>query len=582
MSTLSRWAFAVVAPVLPALGAAPAVDHPIVMPPFFVEEPKADAIDWLYGADGDLQVLSGCSTGATSEFVRQITEQRNELRAFIPDEFLLHASLPTTLILFPGSLKKTMDQALARELEPGDAAKPRRLSPMKDLRLSEPDSSYIFIVFDDAAQETDGWPRPGGGPRSTSLRTAVQSPAYVRFLLNARVPALPDWYVSGCMGLYEAIEFDVGANSEVRPWQGVTFGADPWLSEGDASALRHHPEGPRPLVPMRELFAARYPSSKSDEYRRVWEAQAELFVRWALSRGEDGGPERLRRFVEGAATQRTTEAFFYSCFGIDYADALDALSDFLPRAVEKPLYVAPSTAAGFPSFDVRSATASEVRRIKGEWSRRVLGVIGEDNPDYLPHFSGKVRNSLEGAFSRGERDPGFLASLALFRIQSGNPKEGVQLLEQFPGAAAARPVVQLELAQQHLVDALSRPTGPKGLLGDEQASGLLREIAASLREGQIEAGYRLLAKVFEHLGREPSPSERRMLADGARLFPRDSQLVIQAVSWELRAGEALDASRLIELGLWEGADSSESRRLLVLENLARQALAAASLQGSNR
>ena len=55
------------------------------MPPFFVEEPKADAIDWLYGAAGDLQVLSGCPNGATAGFLGQITEQRNELRAFDPD-----------------------------------------------------------------------------------------------------------------------------------------------------------------------------------------------------------------------------------------------------------------------------------------------------------------------------------------------------------------------------------------------------------------------------------------------------------------------------------------------------------------
>jgi hypothetical protein len=589
MKHLSRWELAVVLPALHTLGAATGDGGPIMMPPFFVEEQRADGIKWLYGADADLQVLSGCATDATAGFLRQIMEQRNELRAFIPDEFLLHASLPRTLIVFPESLKQTMDQALARELEQGDADKPRRFSPMNDLRLSEPDSSYIFIVFDDVAPGTEAWLRGGGGTRPMNLQTAVHSPAYLRFLLKARVPALPDWYVSGCVGLYETNEFKADSGSDGRPSQagrlaldGARFGTDPWLSEGDASALRRHPDGARPLVPMRELFAARYPSSKSDEYRRVWEAQAELFVRWALSGGVDGGPERLRRFVEGATTQRTTEEFFYSCFGIDYGDALDALSDFLPHAVERPLYVAPGTAPGFPSFDLREATAGEVRRIKGEWSRRVLGVIKEDNPGSLPHFAGKVRASLEGSLARGERDPGFLASLALFRIQNGSPKEGFQLLEQYSGAAAARPMAQLELAQQHLLEALARPTGTKGLLGDEQASELLREISACLNAGPIESAYKLAAKVLEHLGRDPTRSERMMLADGARLFPRDSQLVVQAVSWELRAGEVMGASRLIEFGLWEGADPSESQKLLVLENLARQALAATSPQGGIR
>jgi len=582
MNNLARWSLAVLLPALPALGAAPGEGGTVMMPPFFVEERLIDGIRWLYGADGDLQVLSGCTSDTTAGFLRQITLQRNELRAFIPDEFLLHASLPTTLIIFPATLKRTMDQALAREFEPGDPGAQRRFNPMNDLRLSEPDSSYIFIVYDDAAAAADPWTRGADGAGSLGRRWAVHSPAYVRFLLKARVPALPDWYVSGCVGLYEAMDFRAGGNSEEWIWQGASFRSDPWLSDGDASELRRHPEGARPLVPMRELLAARYPSSKTEQYRRVWEAQAELFVRWALSAGGDGGPERLQRLVKGATSARTTEEFFYSCFGMDYADALDALSDFLPRAVGRTLYVPPTAAPEILNFGLREATASEVRRIKGEWSRRVLGVIREDNPSLLPHFAGKVRASLDGALARGERDPDFLASLALFRIENGSPVDGVQLLEQYPGAPAARPMARLELAQRHLLDALARPTGTKGTLGDEQASALMREISASLRDAPIEAAYRLAAKVFEHLGRDPDPSERRMLADGARQFPRDSRLVVQAASWELRAGDAEDASRLVEFGLWECADPSESQKLLVLENLARQALAAASLQNGDR
>jgi hypothetical protein len=589
MNITSRWTLASLLFLAHALRAAPGADAPILMPPFLVEEQKGDGIEWIYGSGGDIRVLSGCGTDQTAGFLLQIMEQRNELGRFIPEGFLLHEGLPVTLIIFPMSQKETMDKVLELELGQGAATSSRQFTPMNDLRLSDPDSSDIFIVFDDTVAKTDIWLRDGGRTHSMNYPTPVRSPAYVRFLLQARAPALPDWYVSGCVLLYEAMDFKAAADAtgvasetERSPTEGASFGPDPWLSDSDASALVRHPDGARPLVPMRELFAARYPSSKSDEYRRVWEAQAELFIRWALSGRVEGGPERLQRFVEGATTQRTTEEFFYSCFGMDYADTLDALSDYLPRAVGKPLFVASGTAPRLPPLELRTATGSEVRKVKSEWSRRVLAAIREDNPGAFPLFAGKVRDSFERDYAWGERDPEFLASMALFRIQYGSPDEGLRLLEQYPSAAATRPVARLELAQQHLLEALAKPAGAKGSLSEEQASGLIREISSSLGPNPVESAYKLAAKVCAHLGRDPTPSERGILADGARLFPRNSELVVQAAAWELRAGKVADATKLIEFGLWECADPSARRNLVVLNNLARQAMTVASLQGPNR
>jgi hypothetical protein len=588
MKSTSWLALALLLPAMHAANAAPGVGEPVMMPPFMVEEQKGDGIEWSYGSNSDIRVLSGCGDDETTEFLRRAVAQRDELRWFIPGEFLLQECIAPTLIIFPESHKHLMDQTVEQELTKTATATPRQFKPMKDLRLSDPDSSDIFIVFDGAARSAL-WLRGGDQVSMISYQTPVLSPSYVRFLLEARAPALPDWYVSGCVSLYETMDFKATGDSAASTFEtgrlgtaGVTFEAEPWLADEDATALRRHPDGARPLIPMRELFAARYPSAKSDEYRRVWEAQAELFVRWALSGRIDGGQDRLRRFVEGASTQRTTEEFFYSCFGMDYADALEALSDYLPFAVGKPLYVAPDSAPRLSTLELHAATAGEVRRVKAEWSRRVLWAIKEDNPEAFPLFSGKVRDSLEGAFSRGERDPDFLASLSLYRIQYGNPKDGIRLLEQFPGAAATRPVAQLELAQQHLLEALASPAGAKGALSDEQTSRLLREIFPSPRASPIESAYALAARVCDHLGREPTTAERAILVEGARLFPRDPELVVQAAAWELRSGQVQDAVKLIEFGLWESADPSARKKLVALDNVARQALTVASLQGLNR
>jgi hypothetical protein len=585
----SLWALALLAPGVSAAQTPPVAAEPLQMPPFLVEEQKGDGIEWSYGSSADIRVLSGCGAGETAAFLRQAIDQRDELRKFIPGEFLLHESLPPTLVIFPRSQKQAMDRVVETELTKGAAASSRHFAPMNDLRLSDPDSSDIFIVFDDNASSTQIWLRDGDRVSSMSNQTPVLSPSYVRFLLQARAPALPDWYVSGCVGLYETMDFkpagDPGAGTYDTGRLGTTavgFEPEPWLSDTAAPALRRHPDGARPLIPMRELLAARYPFAKSDEYRRVWEAQAELFVRWALSGRVDGGQERLRRLVEGASTQRTTEEFFYACFGIDYADALDALSDYLPYAVGKPLRVPADAGLRAAPPELHAATAAEVRRVKSEWSRRVLWAIKEDNPGAFPLFAGKVRDSLEGAFARGERDPDFVASLALFRIMYGKPDDGIRLLEQFPAAAATRPVAQLVLAQQHLQVALANPSGAKGKLGEEQASRLLREIIPPAPASPLESAYALAARVCEHLGRDPTPSERAILVDGARLFPRNADLVVQAAAWELRAGEVRDAESLVEFGLWESADPAARRNLVALDNLARQALTVASVQGRSR
>jgi hypothetical protein len=357
-----------------------------------------------------------------------------------------------------------------------------------------------------------------------------------------------------------------------RPLQRSGFEPDSWTSQNSASALRSHPDAARPLVPMRELLVSSFPSGKPEEYRRVWEAQAELFMRWALSNRVKDGGDRLRRFVEAAGVRPTSEELFRLSFGMDYADAFDSLSDYLPLAVSDTLNMPSREDAPPQLMELRDATPAQIHRIKGEWARRTLRVIKEDYPRALPLYVEKTGKVLQGAYDRGERDPSLLASLALFRIDIGDVKGGQSILEQFPQAGASRPVAAISLANLHLLDALRQPKGPRGALGEEQAAGVLREISAVLQEPPpIEAAYVIAARVAEHLGRDPNDSERARLDEGARLFPRNSQLVIQSAAWDLRAGNAAGALSLTDLGMWEASDPSAREKLAVLNDLARKA-----------
>ncbi len=259
-----------------------------------------------------------------------------------------------------------------------------------------------------------------------------------------------------------------------------------------------------------------------------------------------------------------------------YSDARDSLSDFLPIAVSKGQQFDFATMPSYSkAANAREATPQEIHRIKGEWARRTLRVVQSNYPGALPLYVAKAQRALQGTYDRGERDPLLLASFALFRLDIGDEKGGRQILEENPAARVARPLAALELAQLRMNEALEKPAGTSGALSEDQAQDILKALSEAIgKQPPIEAAYLLAARVFAHLGREPTVAERAHLNEGARLFPRDSQMVIECVSWDLRAHDFASARGLIELGECETADTSAQGKFRLLEGLILPASAA--------
>jgi hypothetical protein len=563
---------------------APPSPETVVLPPFMVEDRKVEGVayagpEWLHAQVPGFEILSACAAEESSDFVRGLMDRRLELTRLVPDDFLLHTELPTTLILYPASLKQSMDDQMMQQVKgialPAPA--PSRFSPMNDLRLSEPDSSSIFVMLEDWDWQNSRWKRDSGLTHDFEV---VNSPAYVRFLLESRTPTVPDWYVAGVTRLYGTMLFQnlerptiaLGAYMRYAPAPRHGFDSDPWISAESATALRANSGASRPLVPMGDLLVARVPAGRSEEYRRVWAAESELFVRFAVTNRVQDGQEKLRRLVAAASERPMTEALFRSCFDMGYADALEALNDYLPVAVGRAFE---EEATDFPAgdpIDFQPATPRDIRRIKGEWARRALSVVRTAYPLALPLYVEEARKLLQGAYDAGERDPRLVASLALFRIENGDVKAGRALLESSPEVPSCRPAAGLALAELRLSEALKGPRGPDGTLGEDQASAvvaavqLVRSHAPPLEEAYVAA-----ARALEHLKREPTPEERALVEEGVRLFPRNPKLAVTNAAWSLRAGELDLAGRQVELGLWEVTEPSARKRLEELAEIIRSA-----------
>ena len=144
-----------------------AKDIPVLLPPFVVEEQRTSSafsrLDWLFYKSDGLEILSACPQDETEQFIRNLRIQRSALSQFVADDLLFQTTLPTTLILFPKTEKTSIDQQMVKDVgNIGVSHGSGHFSPMDDLRLSDPDSSYIFVVLDDWQW---GWDIRHGFPR---------------------------------------------------------------------------------------------------------------------------------------------------------------------------------------------------------------------------------------------------------------------------------------------------------------------------------------------------------------------------------------------------------------------------------
>jgi len=248
---------------------------------------------------------------------------------------------------------------------------------------------------------------------------------------------------------------------------------------------------------------------------------------------------------------------------MSYADARDALSDYLPQAVREPLKVPDAPIAAPEPVAWRDANPGEIRRIKGEW--------GPANParhqGELPQRPAPLhREDPQVAATRLRPGSARSAASCLSCVvpdRNWRPGGGRTILAEHPEAVAARPMARLTLVRLQLQDALEKPAGLDRNLSDAQAAGILEMLSATLKQRPpIEGAYLLEARVLRHLGRGPTGPELACLNEGARFFPRNSQLAIDCVSWDLRAGDVAGARPLIEFALWESSDPSAKGKTL--------------------
>jgi len=534
----------------------PVASGPVVeLPPMLVEAAGTSAPRWLYGRMPGFEILSCASSDATEDLTLRLYRLRAQLAQLVPASLQVQRDEPFTLILYPQNRAESLSQALNEQLAIGQnrqLARGRALAP-PNLTLADPDSIELFLIVNDRPAAAT-WNSRGvftGGGRYDGI---VFSEGYIRSLLQDRAPATPPWFVEGLAQFYTTL-----AMTE----DGMEFSPDPWLGPEWASAARREgADAFRPTLPLSELFRGQRPAAPVDAVSRahfdLWLAEAELFVRWAI----DGSSHRnyqsraaLWQFAEAAARAPVTEATFRQCFGMGYSDARDEMSDYLARAVVRPVTVDLGPEPSIPDLRLRMAAPSEIHRIKGDWARRTLRLVRESHPALLPIYVRQAREVLQSAYDAGERDPRLVANLGLLYSESGSPEQASRYLLEGSETGGIRAAALAQLARLRLLPFLEPARQELGRPNPAEVASVMGAVRAAhrLQPPQLLT-YLVVARLCELDPGRATAEERALLAEGADLFPSWTALVLSAVREDAAYGDRARARRLAEMGLWTGTD----------------------------
>lgn len=540
---------------------AAAEDEVVVSLPPLLVEAQQSPLRWRYVAAPGVEVLSVCDDDVTRGFVQRRHHLDQVLHLLVPERFQGATSVPEIQILFNEDLRRARSQEVMTEMlrrhEPGapdtgpigtplrGPREPvggplarRRVLFLPNLRLGDMDATAVF-----AATNADD-------PRHLEFTFVVDRIAY---LLARRVPALPDWFMVGTVGVYARCQMSDEA-IEISPAL--------WLSEEESRALRSDPDRPRTLLPIAELLTRRRPRPEAapDPLDAIWRVQCALFVRWAVAEQGGAHKEGLWTLAERLAREPLSEALFQECLGIGYADMRDRLSDYLPVAVAKNATLRATGRTDLPDLKMRPATEVEIARIRGDWERMQIGYVKQSFPDLTGKYVEQARRTLAGAYERGIRDPRVLGLVGLTECDAGNPVGARAYLEAAARGGVERPRVYLELALLRFEE--RRELAPDLKLDAAAVAAILEPLqqARQLQPPLVRV-YALLADLWTHSAQAPAPEELAILREGVNYFPQSVPLVVRVIYLHAANGQPEHAVELARLGLRCAADA-ESRATL--------------------
>jgi hypothetical protein len=487
-------------------------------------------LTWRHAEMPGYEILSCCPVSMTRDFMLELARAETLVQYLFPKEYWAKSDVPRVIILsIPENLR-----LMPRELLNEDNGNPsliyrgERLNLdgseiIPNIELSDQDCSMVFATLD---------------PLSFDRERFKMHPAHVRVLLTDRRPPWPDWLVAGVANLYAGL------------YQGDTFTIPnlEWIAgeqtgrKSGKTRVDQENELKR-FIPLHEMLT-HHPSPGSAEWP-VWNAQATLFVRWALCGELPSREKAFWRFAARTADgEPATESMFREAFGHGYDQALVELNEYLAIAIKSPVEVRlPKTTPVIPN--IRPASETEILRIKEDWTRLVAVYLKTRFPEAAP-LDNRHRAAIR-ACENGNMDPRLLAAVGLYESDMAHDVSARAFLESATESKVVRPRAYYELARLRYAMVRRLDGGPISAVEADWAVAPL--LVAFGQSPALKDSYSLATKIWLNSELILTPGNLQLLNRGPELFPEDLGLLYNVASLNHKYGSKEDAMHLVERGL---------------------------------
>lgn len=576
-----------------ASAAEAAAERVVELPPFAVEENAAKP--WRYAAVGEAEIVSRCPDDLTIQLIRRQYRLHELLTLMLPRDLQIQRSQPRYYVFYNAENQTTVNRDIVAKIETQEenlqAAGKMKVGPdlqvglLPNFRFWDEESLAIFFVIDPTLQERDEFTLSAG---------------YIRYLMESRAPAPPDWFVEGLLGLYEQAELsvpplqsalDIMAASQslnapkterdvirVRPLAPRLFGLS-------AAPTKKTPAVPQ-LAPMAEVLGDRTGTYAVAQIQ----ATATLFVRWAFDPGrkgakgaqlpeqarEEGIPARTRalwRLADRASREPMTEALLQECFGLNYAAVDAALRAYAPSALTDEFTLRAPQPLKVPPIELRDATPLESGRVRGELARLEIEYVREVFPALVDTYIAQARRILRRALESGQSDPRLLAAIGLCEVDARDDAAALPFLQSAAQGGVTRARVWSELARIEFDRVLAEKAGGP-LTRDDLATVLAHLGKAREQLPPLPEVYELYARIWLTADLPLGKNILTLLNHGLRLFPNRVRLLHHVAALMAKHDRVEEARGLIERALVLVRSAELHRELEMLQHSLPAAAAA--------
>ena len=541
----------------------------VKLPPFVVEDDNGPS--WLVATTPNTEYLSRCP----SDLTRNLIDRHQRLLAMLdmiyPKELQPRNDVPAVLVLTDASLQAVASRQLTEMLQRQirGANDMRTIGLMPNFNFWDVDAQVIYFPLQ--ANDAD--------PSAVTL-----TPAYLRYLLETRTPALPRWFIEGMVTLQQSLVLPVPpiarrkestqsvlAYKNTYPYDTITVLPFVWINDDKTKEMialvkrtaraqgRAFLPDDFPFMPLGRLLTIASLESLSSDEATIFAYQSALLVRWAL----DPDPQELRmrgsvsnfgksstklfwEFVDRCSREPFSPMLFKEGFGKSLDEIDERLRGYLPFAclASARFSLKPIDPPEIVSPEITVATPHEIVRLKCRLERLEAIYVREFQPQLFDAYVKQARRTLDRVGKSTAKSPALLAEKGLFEVDARNDAAAKPLLTAAIKAGVTHPRAYFELGRIEYEEL--REKDPE--LRDAAAVGRIEAILHTglAQNPPLLNSYALLAEIWLRRQVPLTPSRLAFLDQGVGLFPRQFRLVYSAALIHAAQGNITRALQLVE------------------------------------